>query len=129
VSINKQFDRELTRLERVPQQALYKQTMSLVRTSEKKLIQQLTLKNQKIKKQVIARELLWFFAAALIGFVFGVLIFYMVGEIFPPLFIQMTEDLGSITTLFFFISLLCFLGVYIARLIFWAVKLLSGKSE
>ena len=129
MSINKQFERELTRLERVPQQALYRQTMTMVRTSEKKLIEQLTLKNQKIKKQVIAKELLWFFSASLIGFIFGILIFYLLGELFPPMFIQFTQDMGSITTLYFFISLICFIGVYVARLVFWAIKLLSGKSD
>jgi hypothetical protein len=129
VSINKQFDRELTRLERVPKQALYRQTMTLVQTSEKKLIQQLTLKNQKIKKQVIAKEFLWFFGASFIAFLMGVLIFYSVGEMFPLLFMQLTEQLGSITNLYFFISMICFLGVYIARLIYWAVTLLSAKRE
>jgi hypothetical protein len=129
MSINKQFERELTRMERIPQQALYKQTMSVVQSSEKKLIAQLNLKNTKIKKRVIARELLWFFGAASIGFVFGILIFYIIGEISSSFFMQLTMDMGSVINLFFFISLICFIGVYIARLVFWAVKLLSSKSE
>lgn len=120
------FVRELRRIERVPQRALYRQTRQMITSAERKAMRpQASQKDLKLQK--IAREVIWFFASLVLALLFGLIVFYLLGEFLPDTFISLVDDLGSINMLYYIISLSGFAGIYVARIIVWAVKKVTLK--
>ncbi len=78
----------------------------------------------------LAVEVLWFFGAAMIAFLAGFLVFYLIGEFLTSTFVEYVKQLDSMTKFYFWIFLFCFIGVYIARLLVWAIKMVlkGGKT-
>ena len=75
---------------------------------------------------VIAREFLWFFVSVAIGFILGFL-FY---ELFSFLLLDVKNELINLffmsqSNFIYFLSAICFCGVYIVRLTIWALKLVK----
>lgn len=75
----------------------------------------------------IAREVLWFFSALIIGFLLGYLFF----ELFIICLADLKKDLIDLLFLtdsnfIYFLSAICFIGVYICRLTVWALKLVKS---
>ena len=122
MSIDHIFSRELKRLERMPERALYKQTRKFTRNSEKKLMAQLENKKKQKRSQKIAKEILWFFASLFIAVIGAFILFYAIGEIFPQTFIQLIILVKSTIVLYMIFLAICFVGVYFARIISWALK-------
>lgn len=86
------------------------------------------LKKAKFSKKKLAKEILWFFGACFIAFITGFLVFYLIGEFLTSIFVQYITDLGSITKFYYWIFLFNLIGVYIARLIVWAIKTVALKN-
>lgn len=88
--------------------------------------------NQKIQNPTvslnnkkIAREVIWFFAAVAIGFIMG----YLFYEVFTTWLPDVKKDLivlllQSEANFIYFLSALCFVGVYVCRATMWALSLL-----
>lgn len=79
-----------------------------------------------LKYKVLAREVLWFFSALAIGFIIG----YLFYEIFVICLKDVKKDLINLlfqndSNFIYFLSAVCFLGVYITRLTIWALKLIK----
>ena len=106
----------------------FKQTKGLTGGADKKIFK--ALKKAKIDKRRMAIEILWFFGAALIAFLAGFLVFYLIGEFLTEIFVDFITKLGSITKFYYWIFLFCFIGVYVARIIVWAIKMVAiGKKS
>ena len=76
------------------------------------------------KKKKIAKEVLWFFASIAIGFLMGYLFF----ELFVIALPVVKNDiilhfLNSNLNFIYFLSFISFIGVYISRLVVWALNL------
>lgn len=125
MSIENTFSRELKRLERMPERALYKQTRKFTKTTEQKVLQQLTNKKQANKKRRIGIEILWFFSTLVIALIVSFILFYLIGEFLPNVFIIAISEFKSL--LYFYLALyaICFIGTYFARLVVWALHSLK----
>ncbi|MCF8297668.1 MAG: hypothetical protein K9J13_09020 [Saprospiraceae bacterium] len=128
MGIDSKFSRELLRVQRVPQRALYRQTIKLSRGLDKSVVK--GLKGKKVSgKQKFARELLWFFATILLSLSLALGIYYIIGQIIPETLYQLVIDIGSMVKFYYLLSLICFVGIYLVRIIIWAIKLLTVKSS
>ena len=96
------------------------QTKGLTGGADKKIFS--ALKGAKLGKKVIAKEVLWFFGACLISSITGFLVFYLIGEFLTEIFVDFINQLGSLTKFYLRIFLFNLIGVYVARLIVWAVR-------
>ena len=128
MAIEKIFQNELKRLQLLPQRAIYTQLRQATSSSERKMMEAMTLNKQKTKVQSLARELLWFFGALLGGLFLGFIIFYFMGILLPQSFVQMANDWG-VTKLYYLISLFCFVGIYLVRVTVWAIKTLTAAID
>lgn len=126
MSIERMFSGELKRLERLPERALYKQTRKFSRDSEKKIMAQLTNQKKQNRKKKIAREVLWFFAAIVVSVIAGFALFYFIGEFFPNAFISIINQTKSVILMYLVLFIVCFIGVYFARIVNWALKSLTS---
>ncbi len=96
------------------------QSKELTGGADKKIFK--ALKKTKVNKKGFAREILWFFGACFIALIAGFIIFYLIGEFLNTIFIDMVNTFGSITVFYWRIFLFSLIGVYISRLVIWAVK-------
>jgi hypothetical protein len=124
MSIDRIFKRELQRIERLPERALYRQMTGMTSGLERKIFSPKKLK-PTVKVKQIAREVLWFFGSLLISVLLGFFLFYLTGELLPSLFVQMVSDIGSITWFYYCICIGCFLGIYLIRAVVWAFKTIT----
>jgi hypothetical protein len=124
MSIERIFKRELQRIERLPQRAIYRQLNRMTTSLEQKAFS--SKKTQPtVKVKQIAREVLWFFGSMVISVLLGFLFFYLAGELFPSLFVEMVSDIGSIIWLYYCLCIGCFLGIYLIRAVIWAFKTIT----
>ncbi len=113
-------------LGKVASNSAFKQTSDLTGGADKKVFR--ALSKAKINKKRFAIEILWFFAALLIAFVVGFLVFYLIGEYLTASFTEYIKMFDSATKFYFWIFLFCVIGVYITRLIVWAIKTVAVKE-
>ncbi len=103
----------------------FKQSKELTGGADKKIFK--ALSKAKIPKKKLAKEILWFFGAVFIAFIAGFLVYYLIGEFLTNVFVEFVTDLQSITKFYYWIFLFNLIGVYIARLIIWAIKTVMLK--
>jgi len=113
-------------LKKVAANSAFKQTKDMTGGADKKIFK--ALSKAKLGKKKIAIEVLWFFAALLISFVTGFLVFYLIGEYLTESFTEYIKMFDSATKFYFWIFLFCLIGVYITRLIVWAIKTVAVKE-
>ncbi len=105
----------------------FKETKQFTGGMDKKIFK--ALSKTKINKGKLAKEILWFFAACIIAFISGFLIYYLIGEFLTFAFVDYVQDFGSIAKFYFWIFFFCLIGVYITRLIVWAIKTVALKTS
>ena len=113
-------------LEKVASNTAFKNTKEFTGGMDKKIFS--ALGKSKVNKKRIAIEVLWIFGAAFIAFITAFLVFYLIGQFMTDVFVEFIEKLDSMTKFYFWIFLFCFIGVYVARLIVWAVKTVLIKE-
>ncbi len=113
-------------LEKIAQNSAFKETRGVTGGKDKQIFK--ALSKAKVSKKKIAQEVLWFFGACIIAFLVAFLIFYLIGEFVTAVFIDFINDYGTITKFYFLIFLLSIIGVYVARLIVWAIKTVVAKN-
>lgn len=112
-------------LGKVASNSAFKQSKQFTGGADKKVFK--ALSKAKVNKRRLAIEVLWFFGGAFIAFVTGFLVFYLIGEFLTSVFVEYVQQLDSMTKFYFWIFIFCFIGVYIARLLVWAVKTVALK--
>jgi len=112
-------------LDKLAQGAAFKQTKEFTGGADKKIFK--ALSKAKVPKKRLAKEILWFFGACLIAFISGFLVYYLIGEFLTSIFLQYVTDLGSFTKFYYRIFLFNLIGVYLARIIVWAVRTVALK--
>ena len=98
----------------------FKNTKEYTGGADKKIFK--ALQRAKLSKKKIAKEILWFFGACIIAAITGFLVYYLIGEFLTEVFVDFINSLGSLTKFYFRIFLFNLIGVYVARLVVWAVK-------
>ena len=114
-------------LGKVASNSAFKQSKDLTGGADKKIFK--AVSKFKGSKRRIAIEVLWFFGAAIIGFITAFIVFYLIGEFLTSVFVEYVKQLDSMTKFYFWIFLFCFIGVYVARLLVWAIKMVSIKND
>ena len=113
-------------LGKLASKSAFKQTKGVTGGADKKIFK--ALSKAKINKKRIAKEVLWFFGACLLAFITGFFVFYLIGAFLDEIFIEFVQRLGSLTKFYFWIFIFCVIGVYISRLIVWAIKTVAIKK-
>lgn len=125
MSIEKNFSRQIKRMERMPQRALYRQTRSYTRSLEKSIFKKGKTKKSGNTGRKIAIEVLWFFSSAILALLIAFMLFYLFSHFSTRIMNIGIYATGSIYHFFYFLVILCFVGIYIIRLINWAIKKLT----
>jgi hypothetical protein len=98
----------------------YKSQQSLLNDSQSKF--------KFLKKKKVAKEVFWFFLSLLLGFLIGYLIYLLLGSMFPAFHLDLIELLwGDEINLIYLLATISFLGIYLIRVIFWSLNLLSKE--
>ncbi len=121
-------DKFFKSLERRTERDLYRKAYKATRKSQQDVYNVLSGGVKKEKRKKLAKEILWFFLSIAIGFAVG----YTVYELVLSFSKSLTNDLinylqFSTIELIYLLSLVCFLGVYVARLTIWALNLISER--
>tara|TARA_B110000285_G_C14818505_1_gene465352 strand:+ start:362 stop:733 length:372 start_codon:yes stop_codon:yes gene_type:complete len=119
-------DRLFRQLERRTERDLYRKTYSAAFKSQQSLTNNMgaNLKASRWKK--IAKEVFWFFTSVFLGFLLGYLLFELFSILIPTLKNDLVTYLsGHDANLYYLVSFICFLGVYVVRLIIWSLKYLA----
>lgn len=113
-------------LEKVAANSAFKQSKEFTGGADKKVFK--ALSKAKVNKKRLAIEVLWIFGGALIAFFVAFIVFYLIGQFMTDVFVEFVQKLDSLTKFYFWIFIFCFIGVYIARLIVWAMKTVLIKE-
>ena len=121
-------DKFFKSLERRTERDLYRNAYKATRKSQQDVYNVLSGGVKKEKRKKLAKEILWFFVSIAIGFAIG----YTVYELVLSFSKSFTNDLinylqFSTIELIYLLSLVCFLGVYVAMLTIWALNLISER--
>lgn len=119
-------DKFFKSLERRTERDLYRKAFKATMKSQQDLYASVSGGVKKERRKKIAKEILWFFISMFIGLVVG----YAVYEVLLAFSRSFTSNLMSYlqfssVELIYLLSLVSFIGVYIARLTFWTLNLIS----
>lgn len=128
MSIDKSFSRQVKMMERVPERSLYRQTRLLTRSLERKTMKGFTEVPKLGNAGNFAKELLWFFASVLIALLLALMMFYVVSHFLEGLLSLGIYVAGSVYNFFYLLVVVSFIGVYMVRLVNWAIKKLVIKQ-
>lgn len=121
-------DKLFKQIERRTERDLYRKTFTMARKSQKNLTANLGKGMKASKWKKIAKEVFWFFMSLILGFLLGYMFFELLGAIIPKLQMNLISYLGdSQLNLIYFLSVICFTGIYIARIFVWSLNAL-GKQ-
>ena len=120
-------DRFFKSLERRTERDLYRKAFKATLKSQKDVYESVSGGVKKEKRKKFALEVLWFFISILIGLVVG----YTVYELVKSFSMSFTRDLISFLKFsniefIYLLSSISFIGVYMARITIWALKLISN---
>jgi cytochrome bd-type quinol oxidase subunit 2 len=112
-------------IERRTEQDLYRMSFRAVATTQRELVEQIEANRKAMQRKRIATEVLWFFGAALIGLLLG----YIANETLTAVAPALRQQLAGFwfkkdVNVFYFLSALGFLGVYVVRMTIWALRML-----
>ncbi|MDB4533894.1 hypothetical protein N9242_03410 [Vicingaceae bacterium] len=120
------IDKLFKQLERRTERDLYRKTFRMAHKSQQGLYAGLGDNLKKAKWKKIAVEVFWFFSSLAIGLVLGFLLFELIGSIIPSWKNNFTIFFGGSDAIFIYVlALICFIGVYITRLIVWSLNYLG----
>lgn len=112
------------RLERQTEMDLLSKASQIGINAQTNIYSNLSNPELLFKKKKIAKEIIWFFASVAIGFLMGYLFYELCGILLPEVKENIvTHFLQSNLNFIYFLSFISFLGVYITRLIVWALNL------
>ena len=117
-------DKIFNKVQRRTERDLYRKSFRAITKSQKSIYAGVDngLKHEKRKK--LARELLWFFASILITLLLIFIVFELFQYYEPIWLTDVTFYLGWGTySVYYFLSILIFIGLYITRAIIWALNL------
>ena len=111
-------------IERKSEADLFRKATRLTFEGQSKIYGKFSNPSTLYKKKNIAKEVIWFFVSIAIGFLMGYLFF----ELFVISLPGIKNDiifhfLNSNLNFIYFLSIICFVGVYISRLVVWAFNL------
>jgi hypothetical protein len=121
-------DKFFRQIERRTEQDLYRKSMRYTYKSQQSLLNDSQSKFKFLKKKKVAKEVFWFFLSLLLGFLIGYLIYLLLGSMFPAFHLDLIELLwGDEINLIYLLATISFLGIYLIRVIFWSLNLLSKE--
>ncbi|PLX14894.1 MAG: hypothetical protein C0599_17870 [Salinivirgaceae bacterium] len=126
MSIERQFSRSIKQIERMPQKALYRQTKLITKRFDMLLTPKKGGAKGSMGKKV-AREILWFFASILIGFLLGFIFYSIIAHFYYDFLVKASHVMGSVINFYYFLFIVAFVGIYVVRAVNWAIKLTLQK--
>jgi hypothetical protein len=112
------------KLEKQVELDLHNRAMRTSLDAKTKIYNNLSTPEILFKKKQIAKEILWFFAALCIGFLMGYLFFELFAILLPDIKNEIISIyLHSNMNFIYALSIVCFIGVYVSRLVVWSLNL------
>jgi|GEM_PF-1997257 len=111
-------------IERRTEQDLYRMTFRMTASTQAELMKQIEENRKALRWKRVATEVLWFFASAALGLLLGYILNETLLAAAPGLRQKIAVIVKKDDYVFYLLSLLCFIGVYITRVTIWALKLL-----
>lgn len=119
-------DKLFKQMERRTERDLYRKTFTMARKSQKNLVSTIGEGAKASKWKKFAKEVFWFFMSLILGFLIGYMVFEIMGIAAPSWQSNLISYFGGdFWSLIYFLSLICFIGVYITRIFIWALNLLG----
>ncbi|MCD6066909.1 MAG: hypothetical protein K0S33_1735 [Bacteroidetes bacterium] len=110
-------------LEKQTEQDLLRRANRITYQAQSKFYENLSDSKSLLRKKVIAREVIWFFASVAIGFLMGYLFYEIFTTWFPEIKTPLIKQfLQTNANFLYFLSALSFIGVYICRATVWALS-------
>tara|TARA_B100001287_G_scaffold276098_1_gene285763 strand:- start:550 stop:921 length:372 start_codon:yes stop_codon:yes gene_type:complete len=120
-------DKMFKQLERRTERDLYRKTFRAVYKSQQSAGKNIGAQLKAARWKSIAREVFWFFLTLLLGFLLGYLLYEMFTILIPNVSVNLIEYFsGNRINFIYFLSLFCFLGIYLMRIVLWAIKKMSS---
>jgi hypothetical protein len=111
-------------LEKQSEMDLYNRAVRSSLDAQSRIYSNVSSSEILFKKKQIAKEVLWFFAALCIGFLMGYLFFELFAIILPDIKNEIISMyLQSNMNFIYALSFVCFIGVYVSRIVIWALNL------
>lgn len=110
------------RLEQRTERELYRKSFKAAAESQDSLFKKFQSKKKEQFKVAFAREVKWFFASLLLAPLMGFIFYYIFANIITDTMIDLAKYFDGVETLYFIIVGISLFGIYIARLIVWALK-------
>ena len=111
-----------TRLEQRTERELFRRSFKAAADSQDSLFKKFENRKREQLKVTVAREVKWFFITTLLAPIIGFIFFYAFANLMQETMIELAIFFNGVETLFLVISGVTFIGIYIARLIIWALK-------
>lgn len=115
-------DRFFKQMERRTERELYRRSFRAVTESQDSMFKKFENNKREKFKQGVAREVKWFFLSLLLSPVMAFIFYYLFANLIPNQMVDLALYFDGIETLFFVIVGFCFLCIYLARIMVWALK-------
>lgn len=116
-------DKMFRKVQRRTERDLYRKSFRAISKSQKSIYSGIEQGVKQDKRRKFAVELLWFFASLLIVFVVILSLFELFKVLEPIWITDVTIFLGwGDYSIYYLLSILIFIGIYIARAIVWALN-------
>ncbi len=110
------------RLEQRTEQELYRRSFKAATQSQDSLFKQFENKKREEFKVAFAREVKWFFASLILAPLMGFIFYYIFANVIKDTMIDLAKYFDGVETLYFIIVGISLVGIYVARIILWALK-------
>jgi len=115
-------DRFFKQMERRTERELYRRSFRAVTESQDSMFKKFENNKREKFKRGVAREVKWFFFAILISPLMAFVFYYLFANLIPNQMVDLALYFDGIETLFLAIVGFCFLCIYLARIMVWALK-------
>jgi hypothetical protein len=110
------------RLEQRTERELYRKSFKAAAESQDSLFKKFENKKKEQLKAGFAREVKWFFVCLILAPLMGFVFYYLFANIIKDSMIDLAKYFGGVETLYFVLVFISLIGIYISRLIVWALK-------
>jgi len=117
------IDKLFGQIQRKTERDLYRKSYRSVIKSQQSIYDSVSKNKTNKRKQKISKEILWFFIKVIISILISFLIYSLCNILIPQFNYEISLILGwGELSLFFLLSSLIFIGMYIVRIILWSLK-------
>lgn len=101
---------------------LYRRSFKAAAQSQDAMFEKFQNNKKEAMKRAVAREVKWFFITLLLAPILAFGFYYLFAQIIPNTIIDLAIYMEGVETVFLLLAIFCFISIYLARIVIWAVK-------